>query len=412
MNKQPEKRQIKITNVKTGATRLSEPMPVQNFPNTADESPQNLQARDPSSVVLKLDEANAGKSEIEKPTGKKQKTEIETLEQFIAYVYSRKGQRAALSSTIERRIAKNPRLNDDACSRLMSIAVTDEFIAVPRQLLLVSREVLSFPVLKETLSEFVMNVMLSHPVFSSAELQAAIRNLPDAPSPAHAISSLTTWQPLEINAIAQKSVALKPSELDLMRRNARNLLAVWFFCHRCLSIEELSDMLMQSTWQQAGRELKTDSAKLRAMTDQEDMSFLGWIGMRWRQQLTDALQNKSHTATQLELFRIQHEHLKNQSEQLTHTITDRDELLDNLRKQHSQEITALESSHAAEKMHLSHEIEALRGRLLRRLNESTEMLEVGLSALKSNTPNIIVMVQRAEQVIDALRAELKSINGG
>jgi hypothetical protein len=58
---------------------------------------------------------------------------------------------------------------------------------------------------------------------------------------------------------------------------------------------------------------------------------------------------------------------------------------------------------------LSHEIETLRGRLVRRLNESTEMLEVGLSALRSNTPNINVMVQRAEQVVDALRSELKSL---
>jgi hypothetical protein len=61
---------------------------------------------------------------------------------------------------------------------------------------------------------------------------------------------------------------------------------------------------------------------------------------------------------------------------------------------------------------LRHELEQLRGRLIRQLTDSADMLDVGLSALRKDTPRVPVMVERAEVVVDTLRAEVKRLMKG
>jgi hypothetical protein len=70
-----------------------------------------------------------------------------------------------------------------------------------------------------------------------------------------------------------------------------------------------------------------------------------------------------------------------------------------------------EMRHKQDRTHLVYELEQLRGRLIRRLEESTDLLSVGLSALRKETPRIAVMDERAELVIDALRNELDRLRG-
>lgn len=411
MSKYFEKRQVQITNVTTGETRLSEPIPVQGTRTEPEIESVVAQDTEPTPSAAVEQEGISSSDEKKNLAPKKPKPEIETLEQYISYVYSRKGQRVALSSKVERQIAENLRLNDEAMLRLLAIAAADEWLAVPRELLLISRDVVGFPALREAFSSFVMNVMLNHPAFDSESLKATVRYLPDAPSTFEALATLLKWQPAPKKDRSGKDVAFKPAEVESGRNNAVNLLVTWFYCHRSLSLEELAGLLMQVSWQESGRSLETDVAKLRALTALDDSAVLGWLGHRWRQQMMDARNAQAHAQSELESTRAQVEALQVQFNQLTIDLFDRDAQLTNLREKSANALAELETNHAAEKMHLSHEIESLRGRLVRRLQESTEMLEVGLSALRSNTPNINVMVQRAEQVIDALRSELKSLEG-
>lgn len=69
----------------------------------------------------------------------------------------------------------------------------------------------------------------------------------------------------------------------------------------------------------------------------------------------------------------------------------------------------LRRKHAEERTHLHHGQEQLGGRLVRRLDDAVETLEVGLSALRNKTPRIEVMLERAELVVDALRTEIKNL---
>ena len=53
----------------------------------------------------------------------------------------------------------------------------------------------------------------------------------------------------------------------------------------------------------------------------------------------------------------------------------------------------------------------MRGRLVESLQLSIQQLETGLSALNREVPRIQVMTERAEIVIDNLRAKLKELGG-
>ena len=73
------------------------------------------------------------------------------------------------------------------------------------------------------------------------------------------------------------------------------------------------------------------------------------------------------------------------------------------------ELAQLRRQHEVERTHLRHDQEQLRGRLLRRLDDGVEMLGVGLTALRNKTPRVEVMMERAEHVVDALRAEMNNL---
>ena len=211
MSTDPNKRQVRIFDAKTGQYRMSEPMPV-HAPRQQDTEGAASAASEPvplaSEVPTELPSATAknpvtvaaasaaateaprsddvttspGAASTEptpaEPAPKpgasgKHKPEIETLEQFIEYAYGRKGQRVSLKPKVERLIAQNPRLDDGAMSRLQELAQADTLLAVPRQLLLLGREIEGLPALRAAMNSFVSTVMLRHPAFASADVQAA-----------------------------------------------------------------------------------------------------------------------------------------------------------------------------------------------------------------------------------------------
>jgi hypothetical protein len=190
MSTDPNKRQVRIFDAKTGQYRLSEPMPVHAprqqetegaAPTVSEPVPLASEvpaesvgatAKDPltpaaastaAPEVPRTDDATTSPSatSTERPPAEpapkhgasgKQRPDIETLEQFIEYAYGRKGQRVTLKSKAERLIAQNPRLDDGAMSRLQVLAEADTFLAVPRQLLLLSREIEGLPALRAAMT--------------------------------------------------------------------------------------------------------------------------------------------------------------------------------------------------------------------------------------------------------------------
>jgi len=430
MNSDPNKRQVRIFNAKTGEVRLSEPIP-EHLPRqaasdavpaapaanalaaaadtpSAHSAPPDAPAA--SGTTQRVTEAEAtpvpddtvvpGDGAGPTPKGKP-KTEIQTLEQFIEYAYGRKGQPVTLKAKTERLIALNPRLDEEAKGRLAALADADQLLAVPRQLLMLSREIEGLPALRAALISFVSTVMLRHPAFADPGVQAALRNLPEAPGAAEALATVAAHTPAQVEG----KDPLKRSDLQALRRNAAHLLATWFAANRGLNTEELAALLLQAMWAPAARELADDNERLRALTEIEQPAGVGLACQRFRQQATDARAAQDQAQREVAALREQVAEL---GEQCQRAEAEREELraaIAALRERVAEELAELRHQHEVERTHLRHEHEQLRGRLVRRLEESREMLEVGLTALRNKTPRTEVMVERAEHVVDALRTE-------
>jgi hypothetical protein len=381
-------------------------------PSTA-EAAVPTQPAEPPSADAKAGESPSpattgeGNSEATKSeaAGKKPKAEPETLEQFIEYAYGRKGQPLTLKSKVEKHIAQNARLDDAALSRLLQVAKGDTLLAVPRQILLLSQEVTGLPGLKAALASFVSNVMLRHPVFSDTGVQGALRNLPEGLSPAEALAKVAAFEPPP----SANAEPLKGNDLRDLRNNAIRLFVTWLGVNRSLNSEELSSLLFQVVWQPAAKDLVDDNARLRALTDLGQAAGVGLACQRFRQQAIEARTQQDQAQREATSLR---DRLSTAETQLSDTAEQLDSVrveLQALRESAAAEMAALRRQHADERTHLQHELEQLRGRLVKRLTDSVDMLEVGLSALRKDTPRVPVMVERAEHVVDALRAEVQAL---
>lgn len=427
MNHKQNKRQVPIFNRTTGESSLSEPIPVRPpRPNTKTEKPLTTSPKDaqpngavgaddqgtfhspsrPSQVASAV--AGAVGDQIEPPRpepGGKEKEDIENIEQFIEYAYNRKGQRLTLKAKPEKQIAQNPRLDDAAQERLLAIAARDSLLAVPRQLLLFSRDIEGFPTLRAALGSFVSTVMLRHPVFADAGVQGALRNLPVAPSAAAALAKVVEFAPPQQDG----KDSLKGAELQTLRRNAANLFATWLANNRGMNSEELAALLFEVVWHPACRELTDDNARLRALTEVEQAAGVGLACLRFRQQANEARTSQEQALREANDMRMRLAETEVERQRAHEKCEALQAELEALRERTAAEMTELRQQHDVERTHLRHDQEQLGGRLVRRLDEAVEMLDVGLSALRNKTPRVEVMVERAEHVVDALRSEIKNL---
>ena len=336
-------------------------------------------------VPTKADSATTGQKYA---SAGKPKVDIETLEQFIEYAYGRKGQRVSLKTKVEKTIAQNPRLDDGAMSRLLALAVDDASLAVPRQLLLVSRNIEGYPALRASLGSFVSTVMQRHQVFADPGVQGALRNLPEALPAADVLDMVATFSPADEDG----KEPLKGAELYALRRNAAHLFATWLASNRGTNVDELAALLFRVIWAPAARVLADDNARLRALTEIEQPAGVGLACHRFRQQAIEARSSQDQALREANELRVR---LAETDAQQQLVEKQRDALKAELQALHEStaaEMSELRRQHEVERTHLRHDQEKLRGRLLSRLDDGVEMLEVGLTALRNKTPRVEVMM--------------------
>jgi len=412
MSKEFTTRSVPVTNAKTGEVRMSAPTPVyvprQSSETISMPAPATAEGQESGTIAPPQNENSAGAVETpQKDVGKAKasKAEIETLEQFIEYAYSRKGQRVTLKSKVEKQLAKNSRLDEAAQARLFSVAAADALLAVPRQLLLVSREVEGYPALRGALRSFVSALMLQHPVFADPEVHAALSNVPDAPSVDAILKKVAGYTP----AVEEGKEALKPAELQALRGNAINLLAVWLANARGLGVSELAALLYKSMWLPAVLELSDDNARLRTLTEIEQVTAVGLACQQFVEEANEARRLQTHAQQSADEMSAKFAEVEKDRYQFEEQRDALQAELAALRDHSTEEMAELRRQHEVEGTHLRHDHDQLRGRLVRRLADNIEMLEVGLTALRNKTPRVEVMLERAEHVLEALQAELKNL---
>ncbi len=398
----PQPRAAQLTDEQQPAPELQQ-MPDQP---PATESAPAVAAPETGPVEL----GNSG-SEAKAPA--KSKPEIETVEQFIAHAYAMKGRKVTLRAKVERACAEEPSLTVEALARLARLAQEDRLFAVPRQILLASREVQGYPALRAALRTFVRDVMLSHAQFRRPELVAAIRNLPEAPVPARALALVVeATQPAPSSEGEGDGHGLKPSEFDELRTNSTYCLAVWLADVKSLTLTEMTEALNFALWGPRALRVEHENTKLRELTEIGHLAGVGVASQQYRQQVSEKAVLADKFAREATTARERAAVLEGELERATDELAQVRLELERVRSEDLAALNALRETSGHELAHLRDDFEQLRTRMLRRLVGDVEQLEVGLSALRGTEPRVHVIQDRVERVVDALRLEVNKLKGG
>jgi hypothetical protein len=359
-----------------------------------------------SQQVSVQDASSPGPTEAEKPGAKKRSKKpraAESLADFIAMAYARKGQRVALKPKTQKLISKNPRLDGPEIDRLSDLARGDVTLAVARQLLLAILEV-SNPLLKNSLREFVGGVLRAHPSFSPDEMQAALNNLPGGPNAGEALSAVVEADYSKNQALPEKLRRKKP-ELATLRSNAAYCLALWLAETRGTPAEELAGHLFDSLWRPDPKATRDDAARLRLLTEIRDPQAVGvaceTFKLRADQMLRVADVARRAEAAALEqvsTLNASVERLKEEIRSIEEQVAAGERAMEEQRRRYEDALT-----------HLRDDFEKLRSRVLRRIREDVGLLDQGLHALRRDPPKVHVMEDHAERAVARLRGEIKEL---
>lgn len=340
-------------------------------------------------------------------TKKAVRAKIESLEQFIAHAYSRRGQRVTLLPPVEKLLCQQPRLDNEAKARLLDLARDDGLLAVPRQLLLACRDVTGFHMLKNAVREFVGEVLARHPVFAHPDLSAALHNLQDAPDPDQTLALVAT---LDLGSILPPTddKPISPKAIQQLRANATYCLAVWFVETRGLGLDRLNQCLFAALWTPAADAVKTETDRFRLLTEIRDMAGVGLAAANFKQQVDARTAALLVAKRAQETLQEQNAILREREKSLQDEVRERDTRIAELEQALAREKQDYEHS----RIHLKDDYKQLRTRVLRRLKAEVSLLTDGLHALRRVPPKPHVMDDHAERALDGLKKEIHELESG
>lgn len=411
-----EEERIPVTNAKTGQVHYSDPAPRGVPPKQATSEQQERPATDQiagEEVGGPTQATNSAATAATGAAGKqgksKPKAEITTLEQFIAHAYALKGRKVSLKAKVERQIAQDPRLSEEARERLREVASKDTTLAVPRQLLLASRQVTGYPGLRGAIRDFVRDTLLMHPIFLHERIDAAIRNLDEAPGPGEVLKQIAATEAKDLPT--EFGGTIKATEFEQLRTNAVYCMAIWLAESRGLSVAAVADVLYTSLWAPKAQKLVAEASKLDAVSSIAELAGVGLACDEYRRLAQERLRASESAINEAEALRARVQTLESDLDALRLKVSELEKTYATEQQAHQTELETLRMATETEAAHLRNDLELQRTRLLRRLKSDVRLLEEGLQALTRPEPKVHVMVDHAERVTDALRQEIKNLQG-
>jgi len=356
-------------------------------------------------VDTKFDEqANRGLSEPKtKKASKKPKPVIQSLFEFIQNAYNSKGSRLSFNSKIERNIAKHCRLTEIEEKELLALASKDTLLKISPQLLIITRNVIAYPLLRAGLNKFILNALAMNQIFKQQDILDSLHNLPNSISFDNTVSRILTYTP--------NGEPTKTLEVRKLRLNAAHSFALYSYNSNNYTLPTFISMLSSAIWEPMSQKLETDTERLRALTDTDKVEGLGFASHQFRKQAREQIAIAEKKGRELEAMSFQKTEIEGQLEGVKRELKNTLIELESLREISEKQKLDLDISHEISLTHLRSDLEKLRSRFVRRLEADLGELETGLSALQSQTPRILVMIQRAESIIDSQRRELDKLKG-
>lgn len=407
-----EMKRIPIVDAKTGETRYSEPMKQQG-PRSPFQEMTNAESDGVlSNTRIASEQKKKGirDTSFEPSAKKSKKKKIETLAQYIENAYSLKGRGLSLKANIESAIGRDPRLSEDEQAKLMMLAKADVLLNVPRQLLLAARDVSGFPALRSAFRAFVRDVLVGHPFLADSDVQKAIRNLDEAISVVDVLRRLGERRKAEVHFLDGKP--LKAIAFEQLRLNAIYCVAVWLADMKGMSLPSISDALFRALWSVRGEATKSETNRLRAITNISELAGVGLACEEYQRQAMNRLVVASDAETEVERLREIVEVLEKDLAVARDDSVRTNAEVSSIRQALEGQLAAQKSNAENEITHMRDELEKLKARTLRLFKSDLQLLEGGLHALTRVEPKVHVMIDASERVIDKLRQEIRVLEKG
>ncbi len=407
---------VEILNKTTGARtvgRQTLKVPQSESPTTA-STPVVASVPDPEEDGLGVTESPVGGANPSGPGDggtsskeKKRRAPIDSIRGLIEYGYSRRGQRVLVKRDDLKQIAARQTLTDQDRTELKSPILSDRLLAVPRQFLLLSRDLTEVPTLRNELREFVREVLHSHPIFLANGLDPAMQDANGALNLREAFSRIASTSVSQLKDVTGGD-AIKPTELEELKRNAIGCLGAWAVETRGVSIADLITALLKGYWASRSQDAQSEAEALRALTDIKDPVSAGLICGEFRRRTDEQARFADASRRAAEAATVELRRVVTELEAAKARVADLEGRIVSL----TREAEAERDSARIAQTHLKDDLETLRTRLLRRLTEDVSLLGDGLVALGRVPPKVDVMSDHAERAIGALKKEIKKLESG
>jgi hypothetical protein len=370
---------------------------------------QVIEKKDTDSLSFEESQQSvASTNEGAKQDSKKLRPSLSSVADLIEYGYSRKGQRLRVKAKELKPVSAGPDLANTDITSLCELARHDNAFAVPRQLLLFARDLREAPRIRNEVREFVKTLLEAHPIVVANELQGWVRNHEGSPSVAAVFRAVMTTDAKSLLLPTADGDEINTTELAALKRNVIGCLAVWAMDTRSISIAELMSALSEGYWELASARESSESDLLRVLTDAGEPLLAAAVSQEAGRRISEQMRiaERSVQAAATAKSDLQRVSADLQASKTTSAQLESDLQSVQLSLQAEREKARLDATH------LRDDLETLRTRVLRRLNDDLKLLGDGLVALSRDPPKVDVMVDHADRVSDSLRREIKKLEEG
>lgn len=396
---------IPIFDVKSGKTSFAKPAP---RPEQKRDVPLAEAAITSAPIDTPAAVDGSEKTVARKGKPGKQKVEIGSLLDLFTQAYAAKGRKLTLMPTAIKQVASNCRMDEAQRQSVLRLAESDPQLSVPRQLLLLARSVDGFPALRTAIREVVRDILLGHEICKGPIVSSLLMRPSEGPTLASALGELQQYQAAADSKAERESE--KPSTQQL-KENACSALALWLAEANGLALARVVEGLYSAIWEPAANRLGSEGAKWRMLTDIKDGAAVGLACEVFRREASEQWQRSQKAADDVREMAGRIEALEAENEALRTSLRQTEARWEAETGELRQRMADLQSAAEIEAVHQRDDQEQIRARLLRRLKADLANLEEGLTALRRPEPKVHVMVDIAERVTDAMRKEIRNLQG-
>lgn len=329
------------------------------------------------------------------------------LAELLRAAYSGKRKRLHLNKADVSAITSAPHLDSATQDQLLSMADADRSLEVTLHLMLLASESFSVSPIRGLMRRFIHDVLSRHPVFSVRSLSGVLDNLPDAPGENRAIQIL-----LQQNYVELLSLSGLPRQAKKVaqqcRDNALRCLLLWFHETRVTPIDWTHRQLAEAIWRPAGKSLKSDAQRIALLMQAREPAVLAVSYSVLEGKLNEFSAQAAQASRDADKANEKAVQLEGAVDGLQTTLEQVTRDFENLKREHDEQ----RKDYEGRLSHLRDDLETMRGQVLRRLSADVVLLVEGIHALRREPPKVHVMIDHAERVLDALKAQMTKLKEG